>query len=69
MSDMRYELRISGHELLESTSVLVEVWGHPHDLRDQAERLVRRLVDVEDTGFLEPDEWIREVVRGLAEHL
>lgn len=67
MPDMRYELRISAHEVLGVSQALIEVFGHPADLRQPSERLVRRLVDVNDAEDPTPEVWARDVCVALAE--
>lgn len=69
MSDMRYDLRISAHEILGMTQVLVEVWTHPHDYSQRSERAYRRLFDVGEGVDSTIERWVRDVLVGVAEHL
>lgn len=69
MPDMRYELRISGHEIMGSSTLLIEVWGNPYDLTEKRQRLLRRIVDVDHDGQETPQRWARDCIVALAEHL
>lgn len=68
MSDMRYELRISAHEILGSSQALVEVYGHDPTLMTQSKRLVRVFVDTDDAENPTPERWARDICVAIAEH-
>ena len=69
MPDMRYDLRISAHEIMGTPQVLVEVFGHPSAFTQNSERLFRRLYDVEDADPADVQRWVRDVLVAVAEHL
>lgn len=66
---MRYSVRIEAHEVMGFTQAGVFLYAHPEDLREQPVREMRKFVTVEHDTEMPPEDYLRDLLVGVLEHL